>query len=157
MDLFRDAEQLRQVPMFARLDAARLKLLAFTSEESQFRDGEVLFRAGAATDSAYVVMSGEVEVFADEPVGEPLVVLGENQLIGEMGVIGNSPRSATLKARGEVRSLRIASDDFLHLMTENPEIALDVMRQLVERLANTTRMLEEARSVSQNSNSTAGG
>ena len=74
-----------------------------------------------------------------------------------MGVIGNSPRSATLKARGEVRSLRIASDDFLHLMTENPDIALDVMRQLVERLANTTRMLEAARSANQNGSSPAGG
>ena len=157
MSLNEEVDLLRSIPLFTRIEPSKLKLLAFTSEESQFRDGEVLFRAGAATDSAYVVMSGEVEVFADEPVGEPLVVLGENQLIGEMGVIGNSPRSATLKARGEVRSLRIASDDFLHLMTENPEIALDVMRQLVERLANTTRMLEEARSVSQNSNSPAGG
>ncbi len=92
MDLFKDAEQLREIPLFARLEPTRLDLLAFSSEEASFDDGDIIFTMNSSSDSAYVIMSGQVEVFLrKEATGEPIAVLPANDLVGEMGVIGNQP------------------------------------------------------------------
>ncbi len=135
MDVFKEAEMLRRVPFFGGLDAAKLKLLAFTSRPLKFAPGEYLIKKGDASDSAYVILEGEAEVMGETGEGEFVVaVLRSNELIGEMGVIRNRPRGATVRAKTPVRALRIASDVFLGLISENPECALDVMRQLSARI-----------------------
>ena len=138
MDLMTEAEMLRKVPMFSKLDLSRLKLVAFTSELCTYDGGEVLFEAGDAADSAYVIMEGEVEIVAETEVG-PVVegVLGRNELFGELGVLTNSPRSATIRARDGLVALRISDDMFHRLIAENPEVALDVMRQLSDKLVRS--------------------
>ena len=67
MGLLKETEVLRKVPMFAKLEPSKLKLLAFTSEFQTFEDGEVLFHAGDPADCAFVIM-GTVE-----PAGESLL------------------------------------------------------------------------------------
>ena len=147
MDLFKDAEQLREIPLFARLEPTRLELLAFSSEEASFDDGDIIFTMNSSSDSAYVSMSGQAEVFLrKEATGEPIAVLPANDLVGEMGVIGNQPRVATLRAKGQVRCLRILADDFLDLLKDNPEVSLSVLRQLVDRLTKSSQALEAMRS-----------
>lgn len=147
MDLLQEAELLRRVPMFARLDPARLKLLAFTSESLRYEDGEVLFAAGDPADCAYVIMEGEVEVMADTDVGEVVAVtLHKNELFGEMAVLSNAPRSATLRAKGNLVALRITNEAFIKLLTDNPDVALDVLRQLSDKLARSHKQFEELQS-----------
>lgn len=145
MDVFQEAEQLRQVPMFCKLEPSKLKLLAFTSEALTFSDGEALFHVNEPSDCAYVIMNGEVEILAETDGGEQIVVItrGANELIGEMAILNNAPRSATLRAKGQVKALRISNDSFLKLLTENAEVALDVMRQLSEKLARSHEQVEE--------------
>ena len=88
-------------------------------------------------------MSGEVGIFINEDAsGDPVAVLSASDVVGEMGVIVNQPRSATLRAQGEVRCLRILADDFMDLMRDNPEVSLSVLRQIVDRLTRTTQALE---------------
>ncbi len=130
--------------MFSKLDASKLKLLAFTSEHVTFQDGEVLFNVNDPSDSAYVIMDGEVEILTEAEGGElvPVVTRGRNELIGEMAVLSNAPRSATLRAKGEVKTLRISNDAFLKLVSENGDIALDVMRQLSDKLARSHAQVE---------------
>lgn len=130
--------------MFSKLDASKLKLLAFTSESVTFQDGEVLFHVNDPSDSAYVIMDGEVEILTEAEGGElvPVVTRGRNELIGEMAVLSNAPRSATLRAKGEVKTLRISNDAFLKLVSENGDIALDVMRQLSDKLARSHAQVE---------------
>jgi len=70
-------------------------------------------------------------------------VLGPNELVGEMGVLAKAPRSATIRARGQVQALRIEADMFLELLAENPDVALDVMRQLSEKLARAHKLFEQ--------------
>ena len=138
MDLTTEAETLRKVPMFSRLELSKLKLLAFTSELCTYEGGEVLFEAGDAPDSAYVIMRGAVEILAETEAGPVVeVVLGNNELFGELGVLTNAPRSATVRARDELVALRITDEMFLNLLEENPEVALDVMRQLSEKLVRS--------------------
>ena len=129
--------------MFSKLEASKLKLLAFTSEAVEFHDQDILFHVNDPSDSAYVIMSGEVEILVETEDGMvPVVTRGQNELIGEMAVLTNSPRSATLRAKGPVRTLRISDDSFLKLLSESPDVALDVMRQLSQKLAESHQQVE---------------
>jgi CRP-like cAMP-binding protein len=143
VELLKEAKALRKVPMFAKLDPSKLKLLAFTSELLSFDDGEVLFEESDPADYAYVIMRGEVEILARTDQGVVAYsTLGENQLLGELAVLCNAPRSATVRAKGALQVLRITGEMFLKLVTENPEVALDVMRQLSDKLTRTHRQVE---------------
>jgi CRP-like cAMP-binding protein len=145
VDVFKEAELLRRVPFFGGLDSAKLKLLAFTSRALKFAPGEVLMRRGESSDSAYVILEGQVEIIGETSTGEfVLAVLGSDALIGDMGVIQNAPRGATVRAKTAVRALRISGDVFLRLITENPECALDVMRQFCERVTASNARLSAA-------------
>lgn len=144
MDVYQEAEQLKKVPMLARLDASKLKLLAFTSQSLSFNDGDIICRRDDVADCAYVIMQGEVDVIADTADGQADVVAtrGSNELIGEMAILNNKPRNATLRAKGKVRALCIDNDTFIALVSENPAVALDVMRQLSVRLAESHAQVE---------------
>ena len=145
MDVFKEAEMLRKVPIFGGLDPAKLKLLAFTSRALRFAPGEVLMRVNEPADRAYVIIEGEAEVLGETSAGEfVLGKLGQHESIGEMGVILNVPRNATVRAKSAVRALRISSDVFLRLLTDNPDFALHVMRDICRRLAAANTRLGAA-------------
>jgi len=145
VDVYQEAEQLQQVPMFSRLEASKLKLLAFTSESLTFSDRQILFTLDDPADCVFVIMQGEVEILGPGADGEltPIVTRGHNELIGEMAVLSNSPRSATLRAKGEVRALKIPNELFLKLLTENGDVALSVMRELSDKLATSHEQVEQ--------------
>ena len=133
--------------MFAKLEPSKLKLLAFTSEYQTFEDGEVLVRAGDPADCAFVIMSGEVEILAKTDAGNVVVgTLRDNQIFGELALLNNAPRSATLRAKNRLCVLRIADEVFLKLVTENPEVALDLMHQLSDKLARSHQQVEALQS-----------
>jgi CRP-like cAMP-binding protein len=136
VDVLQEAEMLRNVPLFGGLSATQLKLLAFTGSVQRYEPGEDLMRQGDRADSAFVILEGEVEVIGETRNGEFVIaVQGRNAVMGEMGVICDAPRSATVRARTAVRALRISGDVFLKLACESPQRALYVMRQLSARLA----------------------
>jgi CRP-like cAMP-binding protein len=149
VDVFQEAEMLRKVPFFGGLDPAKLKLLAFTSRAVKFDPGERLMSRGDPPDSVFVIIEGEVEILGETPAGEFIVaVVGRNELQGEMGVISNTPRGASVRAKSQVRALRIAGDVFLRLLTENPGCALHVMRELSARVvAGNARVAAALRDV----------
>lgn len=142
MSLNAEAQILRQVPMFRNLDTSRLKLLAFTSERVRLPAGQVLFRRGDTSDAAYVVLDGKAEVFFEALSGTVKVTeLGPHDLIGEMGVLGEIPRSASVRAVTDLLVLRIDKQVFIELLEQFPRIAIDVMRELAHRLERTTERL----------------
>lgn len=73
MSLNEEVELLRRVPLFAKIDPSKLKLLAFTSQRLTYKPGDVLFRQGDPGDAAFVIIGGEAEVMVDTPSG-PLTV-----------------------------------------------------------------------------------
>ena len=144
MDLKTQAEMLHKVPMFSKLELPKLKLIAFTSELCTYEGGEVLFKAGDAADSAYVIMEGAAEVVVETGTGPVVeVVLGRNALFGELAVLTNAPRSATIRAKDVLVALRITDEMFLKLLAENPEVSLDVMRQLSEKIVRSHEQFVE--------------
>ncbi len=121
--------------MFSKMDTSKLKLLAFTSTLIEYQSGEMLFYIDDPADSVYLVMQGNVEILLDSvDAGNAVIVRGENSLIGEMAVISKQGRSASVRAQGSATVLRIEGDVFLQLLTVNPDVALDVMRQLSDKL-----------------------
>jgi CRP-like cAMP-binding protein len=144
MMLQQEVQLLRQVPLFAKIDPSRLKLLAFTSDRLVFAKDDVLFRQGEAGDAAYLLLSGAAEVSIDTPNG-PLVVatIDEHEIVGEIAILCDIPRTATVRAKDEVVALRIAKERFFTLIDEFPEMAVEMMRELARRLEVTTVRLRE--------------
>lgn len=142
MTLEAEVLSLRQVPMFKDIDPARLKLLAFTSERVQFAGGQRFFSQGDASDAAYVILDGRAHVLLNTPHGEIQVAeLGDNSLVGEMGILSDTPRSATIMAAEPTTALRIDKRVFLELLAQFPQMSLAVMRELAQRLERTNAQL----------------
>lgn len=138
---------LRRIPLFSKLDPSKLKLLAFSSSYQTFEKGEPLFHEGDAADGAYVIEEGEVDVLIERDGLEVKVgVLGKHDLFGEMALILNESRSATIRAAQSLKVLKIDADVFLRLVTENPDASLAVMRSLSEKIARLTDRYQALRS-----------
>ncbi len=144
MDLAEETDLLRKIPMFAGMDTSKLKLLAFASEIVSFDDGDVVFNSGDSADFAYVIMDGAVDIITETDAG-PIVIgmLQQNQLIGELGLLNNAPRNATLIAHGNLRAMKITGEMFFRLLRENSEVALDVIRMLSDKLSRSHARVEE--------------
>jgi CRP-like cAMP-binding protein len=137
---------LRCIPLFAHIDPVKLKLLAFTSERIAFEVGQTLFVQGADGDAAYVIIDGRAEVLMDTPSGPvQLAVMERTAIVGEVAILCDVPRTATIRALTHLDTLRIAKQQFLDLLVEFPELAIEVMKTLALRLVRTNHELTEAR------------
>lgn len=146
MGLKDEVDLLKRVPLFSQIDPAKLKLLAFTSERMSFQPEQIMFRQGDAGDAAYVLITGEASVLAETPQGEvPVATVGQNAIIGEIAILCEIPRTATVKAATELEVLKIEKEHFLRLIREFPEMGIEVMRELASRLSHTTAELSQAR------------
>jgi CRP-like cAMP-binding protein len=141
-----EVEALRKVPLFHGIDDTKLRLLAFISDRTEFQTGERLCTQGEEGDSAFIILSGDADVLVNTPAGEKKVAqVSENSIVGEIAILCDVPRTATLVAASNMDVLMVSKDDFLKLLNEFPDISLEVMRTLAMRLERTTRDLAEAR------------
>ena len=145
MSLNEEVELLQNIPLFSKIAPSKLKLLAFTSDRLTFAPGQELFHQGDPGDAAYIIMDGEADVTVNTPAGEISVAkVRKNDLIGEIAILCDVPRTATIKALSEVTTLAITKELFFQLVTEFPEMAVEIMRELAHRLDRTTKQLQEA-------------
>ena len=145
MGLQEEVELLRNIPLFAKIELSKLKLLAFTSERLTYSQDEILFSQGDAGDAAYIIIDGEADIVVNTP-GGPLVIatLKQNEIVGEIAILCDVPRTATVRAKTELTTLRITKELFFNLTIEFPQIAVEIMRELAHRLEQTTTKLREA-------------
>lgn len=142
MTLDTEVQSLRQVPMFRDVAPSRLKLLAFTSERMRFSAGQRFFGQGDAADAAYLILEGRADVLLRTEAGDVRVAeLGRNAIVGEMAILSDSPRSATVVAAEASTALRIDKRVFLELLTQFPQMAVAIMRELAKRLERTNAQL----------------
>ena len=141
-----EMDLLRSVPLFAGIEPSRLKLIAYTSDSIAYRENQVICRQGQAGDSAYVLVDGKADVSIATKDGDFVVAsLGPGDIVGEIAIICDTPRTATVIARSPVSALRVKKDCFRQLLKQFPEISSQVMRGLAERLAHTNEELVRAR------------
>jgi CRP/FNR family cyclic AMP-dependent transcriptional regulator len=115
-----------------------LELLSLFKDAEDARsidDGTVIFDEETPGDVMYVILSGEVDIFAN---GLLIETLGAGDLLGEMALIDSKPRSASALTRSECRVAPVDEDRFLQMVREKPEFSLHVMRILADRLRRTT-------------------
>jgi CRP/FNR family cyclic AMP-dependent transcriptional regulator len=145
MTIETEVQSLRQVSMFREIDPAKLKLLAFTSDRLSYDKGDVLFRQHEMSDSTYVIVEGKVEVWLEglDAGRERIKVaeLGAGAIVGEMGVLCDQPRSATIEAASHVVALKIGREVFFDMLRQFPQMSVAVMRDLARRLDATNAKL----------------
>ena len=139
---------LRNVPFFSTLSDEEIRHIMKYCRETEFSAGSVIFNEGDRADRFYIIMSGEVEVWKDyqSPESDILAVHGEGKLFGEMALVDDLPRSATVISRSDTRMLYINEVEFQRLLEENARIALAIVRSLsaMVRKSNET-FLEDLR------------
>jgi CRP/FNR family cyclic AMP-dependent transcriptional regulator len=145
VSLNEEVELLRKIPLFAKLEPSKLKLLAFTSERITYEADQVLFRQGDIGDAAYIIVEGSAKVLIETDEGEvEVAMLGRNDFVGEIAILCDIPRTATVKAASQTVTLQITKDLFFRLVAEFPQMSVEIMRVLASRLENTTQNLREA-------------
>jgi len=146
MSINSEVEALRTIPMFRTIEPAKLRLLAFISERITFRAGEVICTQGEPGDSAFIILSGKGDVLVDAGgVLRKVAEIKKNDVVGEMALLTEMPRTATVTAGEEITALRISKDNFFRILQEFPEVSLEMMRVLAHRLERTTHDLAEVR------------
>ena len=113
-------------------------------KEQDIKAGEILFREGEPSDSVYLILGGEVEVLRE--AGDRRIRLGTRragQIVGEMGVIRDQPRSATIRVVSDAKVSRIAKEQFLAAFGGKDKLALRILKMLCERLGDADRRIGE--------------
>jgi CRP-like cAMP-binding protein len=100
-----DPQRLRAVPLFANVSDEEAKRLAAFATETSFADGEVIFSQGDFSTELLIVQEGTADVIRD---GQRIAILGPGDLIGEMGLIAKSPRSASVVATSPMMVARLS-------------------------------------------------
>ena len=135
---------LRNVPLFAVLDEVQLNALASVISRRSLLKNRVVLQAGDPTDSLYIVISGRTKVQMADDEGKEVIlaVLGPGDFFGEMGLIDDEPRAASVLTTEPCEFVVITKDDFNALLKNNFEIAMVIMRGLVKRLREADRKIE---------------
>jgi CRP-like cAMP-binding protein len=136
--LERRMDLLRTVAPFADLSSDSLRPVAQAADVVRFRAGDVIVRQGDPGDAVYALTDGAAEVwFEDARQGSVLLrTMRSGQLFGETAVLYRGPRSATIKAKTDLMTLKLPGSVFLELLRSTPEVALRVAVALAQRLAS---------------------
>ena len=134
---------LRAVPLFASVPDEQLRTLATVVTRRSLARGATVMVAGDQTDSLYIILSGRLKVMMSDAEGKEVIlsILGPGEFFGEMGLIDDSPRSASVVGIEPCELLAIAKRDFNKCLAENFEMAMAVMRGLVRRLREADRKI----------------
>jgi len=129
-------EFLRKVSLFSCLTEVQLDAIARIMSERWEPDGHYICRQGQTGHEAYIVYRGAVEVVLEKKDREEIVyVARQGDCLGEMAIMGNMPRTASLRTRGSIRLLVIHGDDFLSLLRQYPDMSIELMKILAGRLS----------------------
>ena len=134
---------LRTVPLFAGFTEDQLRLLATAVNRRNVPRGTIVIVEGDPTDSLYIIISGRLKVMMSDTEGKEVILamLGPGEFFGEMGLIDDSPRSATVMAVEPCELITLAKKDFKKFLAEHFEMAMTVMRGLVRRLREADRKI----------------
>jgi CRP/FNR family cyclic AMP-dependent transcriptional regulator len=134
---------LKAVPLFASVPEEQLRMLTVVVARKSVSRSTTVMAGGDATDSLYIVLSGRLKVMMSDSEGKEVIlaILGPGEFFGEMGLIDDSPRSASVVAMESCELLSVTKRDFKKCLAENFEMSMAVMRGLVRRLREADRKI----------------
>jgi CRP/FNR family transcriptional regulator, cyclic AMP receptor protein len=137
-------DTLRALPMFQGVTVDRLMPLAKVAVFRRVARNATILRAGDRTDFIYIIHSGALKVLVSDEEGREVILsmIGPGEFFGEMGVIDDNPRSATVVATVPSELIVFTKSDFKRCLAENFDVSLFIMRNLVRRLRTADRKIE---------------
>lgn len=137
-------DYIKNIPLFKHLQDARLKEIAARCKSARHKKGDVVFHKTDMSTDLYIVISGKLKaVLADEEGGEIVLALFENgDFFGELSLLDGKGRSATIVADTDAELAILRKDMFLDLLYKNPQMSVELMTTLVERLRKADEMIE---------------
>ncbi|MBU0576967.1 cyclic nucleotide-binding domain-containing protein [Patescibacteria group bacterium] len=123
-------EILKNIPFFAELGDDDLQAIISKIQMEYFAADHVIFEEGDTGDKMYIIKRGQVQVLRDNTI---VAVLSDNQFFGEMALVSDEPRNATLKTVTDVEVLTLDKEDFRRLLETNASIASIVSYEVVKR------------------------
>jgi CRP-like cAMP-binding protein len=136
-------EALRAIPLFASLEESGLQEIAELLIDRKFPKDAVIFEDGSMGDYMYVIRTGEVKVtkMSEDGREKILEILGEGEFFGEMALLDRQPRSASVKTTRACTLLALSRQDFIALLRRDPDISLELIRELSRRLRETDEQI----------------
>jgi CRP/FNR family cyclic AMP-dependent transcriptional regulator len=137
-------DALRSMPIFESLSIERLVPIARVAVFRKMPRAATILRAGDRTDFVYFILSGVLKVLVSDEEGREVILsnLGQGEFFGEMGVLDDNPRSATVVTNTPCELVVISKADFKRCLAENFDVSLYIMRSLVKRLRTADRKIE---------------
>ncbi|AUG51784.1 ABC transporter transmembrane domain-containing protein [Thalassospira marina] len=134
---------LRTIPLFSALDPNVIKLLAFTSPRLTYKRGEIIVKQGEPGDAAFIVISGRGEIWLTTEEAQTLKLrdVEPKEVIGEIALLVDQPRSATIRVVEDMTVLKLDKAEFLGLVRQDQAVSVQLLRVLAERLDLTTKQL----------------
>ena len=138
-------EALRSVPLFASLDDEAARRLRDLMSVREAAAGTLLFKMGDPGDAMYLIEAGQVRIYIHDGDGENLMLaeLGDGDFFGEMAIIDGKPRSANAAVVERACLAVLAREDFLRFVRGNPDVALEMVSAISERLRRTDELLRQ--------------
>ena len=128
-------EALKRAQLFEGLTDKELTEVAMRTEDLDFPEGKVLCREGETGSEFYLIMEGEAEVTRH---GESVTTLGSGDFFGEVALIDDVPRIATVTATTPLRCFVLTRGRFLHVLDDLPEVERKVLRALARRVVTSS-------------------
>ncbi len=150
MSIEQEVEILRRIPLFANVEPAKLKLMCFASERITYKSGQSLFEQGDIGDAAFIIIEGTADVIVNREAPMVVTQVGKDDIVGEIAILVDIPRTATVTPTSEVTALKITKELFFRMITDFPEMGVEIMRVLAQRLEQTTAQLLKARAAAGN-------
>jgi CRP/FNR family cyclic AMP-dependent transcriptional regulator len=139
-------DTLRQVPLFESLDDKTAKELSELLETLDCKAETFLFRTGDAGDAMYLIEHGKVRICVQAIDGREVTLteLGRGDFFGEMVLLTGQPRSADAVVAEDARLALLSREHFLSFMRSNPDVALEMLTALANRLRHTDELLRQS-------------
>src|ERR1700741_1114886 len=135
---------LKGVPLFSSFTDSQLGQLLSCVQHRSYPRNAFILRAGEETDALYIILSGRVKVLIPDEEGHEVIlsVIGPHEFFGEMGLLDELPRSASVETLEACEMLRLSKAGFTGILKDNFELAMLIMRNLVRRLREADRKIE---------------
>lgn len=144
MSLEQNKAFLRRVPLLSSLNDQQIESLAAGSTRRNFPKGRTIVSEGEPSQSLYILLSGRAKVQRSDSEGKEVIlaVLGSGDFFGEMSLIDDAPRSASVITLESCDFMSIAKDSFKSLLMQSNEMCLAVMKGMVTRLREADQKIE---------------
>lgn len=135
---------LRTVPLFSSFSDHQLSALLSCVQHRKYPRNSFIVHAGEETDALYIILSGRVKVLIPDDQGHEVIlsIMGPHEFFGEMGLLDDQPRSASVETLEPCEMLQISKAGFMAFLQDKFDLAMLIIRNLVRRLRDADRKIE---------------